>query len=44
MVKRPHIAFERDLIACYLAASYTAEIKTKQGEGKEKEKMNIKPG
>ena len=33
MVKRPHIAFERDLIACYLAASYTAEIKTKQGEG-----------
>jgi hypothetical protein len=33
MVKRPHIAFEQDLIACYLAASYTAEIKTKQGEG-----------
>jgi hypothetical protein len=32
MVKRPHIAFERDLIACYLAVSYTAEIKTKQGE------------
>src|SRR3712207_8608900 len=29
MVKRPHIAFERDLIACYLAVSYTAEIKTK---------------
>jgi hypothetical protein len=24
---------ERDLIACYLVASYTAEIKTKQGEG-----------
>ena len=31
-IKRPHIAFEHDLIACYLAASYTAEIKTKQGE------------
>ena len=30
--KKPHIAFERDLIACYLAASYTAEIKTKQEE------------
>jgi hypothetical protein len=30
--KRPHIAFEQDLIACYLAASYTAEIKTKEGE------------
>jgi hypothetical protein len=33
IVKRPHIAFERDLVACYLATSYTAEIKTKQGEG-----------
>ena len=33
MVKRPHIAFERDLIACYLAASCTAEIKTKQRDG-----------
>ena len=32
MVKRPHIAFGGDLIACHLAASYTAEIKTKQGE------------
>jgi hypothetical protein len=32
-VKKPHIAFERDLIACYLATSCTAEIKTKQGEG-----------
>ena len=30
--KKPHIAFEQDLIACYLAASYTAETKTKQGE------------
>ena len=30
--KRPHIAFEQDLIACYLAASYTSEIRTKQGE------------
>jgi DNA-binding MarR family transcriptional regulator len=37
MVKRPHIAFERDLIACYLAASHTAEIKTKQKEGEEQE-------
>jgi len=34
-IKKPHIAFERDLIACYLAASFTAEIKTKQGEGEE---------
>jgi DNA-binding MarR family transcriptional regulator len=33
MIKRPHIAFERDLIACYSAASYTADIKTRQGEG-----------
>jgi hypothetical protein len=32
-IKKPHIAFEQDLIACYLTASYTAEIKTKQGEG-----------
>lgn len=32
MAKRPHIAFEGDLIACHLAASCTAEIKTKQGE------------
>jgi len=30
--KKPHIAFEQDLIACYLAASCTSEIKTKQGE------------
>jgi hypothetical protein len=30
--KKPHIAFEQDLIACYLAASYTAEIRTQQGE------------
>jgi hypothetical protein len=29
--KKPHIAFEQDLIACYLAASYTSEIKTKSG-------------
>jgi hypothetical protein len=35
--KKPHIAFEQDLIACYLADSYTAEIKTKQGEGGEEE-------
>jgi DNA-binding MarR family transcriptional regulator len=34
-IKKPHIAFEQDLIACYLAASCTAEIKTKQGEGVE---------
>jgi hypothetical protein len=35
MVKRPHVAFERDLIACYLAASCTAEIKPKPREGDE---------
>jgi hypothetical protein len=35
-IKKPHIAFEQDSIACYLAASCTAEIKTKQeGEGDE---------
>ena len=35
MSARPHeiLNLERDLIACYLVASYTAEIKTKQGEG-----------
>jgi hypothetical protein len=32
LFKKPHIAFEQDLIACYLADSYTAEIRTKQGE------------
>jgi hypothetical protein len=36
-IKKPHIVFEQDLIACYLAASYTAEIKTKQGEGERDE-------
>jgi hypothetical protein len=39
--KKPHIAFERDLIACNLAASYTAEIKTKQGEGQEESRAWI---
>jgi hypothetical protein len=34
-IKKPHIAFERDLIACYMAASYTVEIRTKQEEGEE---------
>jgi hypothetical protein len=29
--KRPHIAFEQDLITSFLAASYTAEIKTREG-------------
>jgi hypothetical protein len=35
MSARPHeiLNLERDLIACYLVASYTAEIETKQGEG-----------
>jgi hypothetical protein len=33
LVKRPHIAFEKDMIATLLAASQTAEINT-EGEGK----------
>jgi DNA-binding MarR family transcriptional regulator len=33
LVKRPHIAFEKDMIATFLAASQTAEINT-EGEGK----------
>jgi hypothetical protein len=33
LIKRPHTAFEKDLIALYIASSQTAEIKT--GEGKE---------
>jgi len=32
LFKKPHIAFEQDLIACHLAASYTSELRTKQGE------------
>ena len=31
--KRPHVAFEQDLIAYFIAASHTAEIKSKEGEG-----------
>jgi hypothetical protein len=31
-IKRPHIAFEQDLIAHFIAASHTAEIKTREGE------------
>ena len=43
MSARPHeiLNLERDLIACYLVASYTAEIKTKQGEGKDEYKAWI---
>jgi hypothetical protein len=40
-IKKPHIAFENDLTACYLAASHTAEIKTKQGEGQEESRAWI---
>lgn len=29
--KRPHVAFEQDLIAFFLATSYTAEIKVREG-------------
>lgn len=29
-MKRPHIAFEQDLIANFIASSHTAEIKTKE--------------
>lgn len=35
-VKRPHIAFEHDLIAHFIAASHTAELSTELGEGTEK--------
>jgi DNA-binding MarR family transcriptional regulator len=30
-IKRPHIAYEHDLIASYLAASYTSQIETRKG-------------
>jgi DNA-binding MarR family transcriptional regulator len=30
-IKRPHIAFEHDLIASSLAASYTSQIRTREG-------------
>lgn len=33
LVKRPHMAFEKDLIALYLASFQTAEITTKNGKG-----------
>jgi len=34
LVKKPHMAFEHDLIALYLATFQTAEITTKSGAGK----------
>jgi hypothetical protein len=34
LVKKPHMAFEHDLIALYLATFQTAEITTKDGNGK----------
>jgi hypothetical protein len=33
-IKRPHIAFEYDLIALFVASSYTAEIETNEEENK----------
>jgi hypothetical protein len=33
LIKRPHIAFEEDLIANLITTTHTAEIKTKEGEG-----------
>jgi hypothetical protein len=33
--KIPHRAFEQDLIAHFIAASHTAEIKTREGEGED---------
>jgi hypothetical protein len=34
LIKRPHLAFEADLIALYLATFETASIKTKNGKGR----------
>jgi hypothetical protein len=34
LMKRPHLAFEGDLIALYLATFETARIKTKNDKGK----------
>lgn len=31
LVKKPHMAFEQDIIALYLASFQTAEIATKEG-------------
>ena len=45
LIKKPHFAFECDLIALYLATFQTAEISTVrggEGEGEEADRMSIR--